>query len=263
MRFITITLIVHAPDPRTGRQKSTQERFQEVIGNARLAEDLGFDGFGVGERHERPFISSSPTVVLSHVAALTSRIRLFTAVTTLSLLDPVRAFEDYATLDHLSGGRLELIIGKGNGAAQRDLFQVTPEDQWDRNAESYEVFRRLWRDNKITYDTKFRPALTGAEVWPRPLQHPIRVWHGSATHSVLHLHADAGGLTDAQHRASLELFQSSIAPVLRREIPDPPWGWGGGPVGDHTAPAPAASSPAGPARDAGDRAAIPPVATTG
>ena len=181
MRFITITLIVHAPDPHTGEQKSTQERFREVIGNARLAEELGFDGFGVGERHERPFISSSPTVVLSHVAARTTRIRLFTAVTTLSLLDPVRAFEDYATLDHLSGGRLELIIGKGNGAAQRDLFHVTPEDQWDRNAESYEVFRRLWRDNKITYETKFRPPLTEAEVWPRPLQRPIRVWHGSAT----------------------------------------------------------------------------------
>jgi alkanesulfonate monooxygenase SsuD/methylene tetrahydromethanopterin reductase-like flavin-dependent oxidoreductase (luciferase family) len=359
MRFITITLIVHAPDPRTGEQKSTQDRFLEVIGNARLAEELGFDGFGVGERHERPFISSSPTVVLSHIAARTARIRLFTAVTTLSLLDPVRAFEDYATLDHLSGGRLELIIGKGNGAAQRDLFQVTPEDQWDRNAESYEVFRRLWRDNTITYQTKFRPPLTEAEVWPRPLQRPIRVWHGSATskasvdlaarygdplfsanvtnpiepyaeliryyrerwahyghdpaaiavgagtagyyaernsqdaidayapvfagylafqqrlgvqpvfptledfierssaligspaqviekvhryheqlgHSVLHLHADAGGLTDAQHRASLELFQSDIAPVLRREIPDPPWGWGGGPIGDDAVPA--------------------------
>ncbi len=75
MRFITITLIVHAPDPRTGEQKSTQERFREVIGNARLAEELGFDGFGVGERHERPFISSSPTVVLSHIAARTTRIR--------------------------------------------------------------------------------------------------------------------------------------------------------------------------------------------
>jgi alkanesulfonate monooxygenase SsuD/methylene tetrahydromethanopterin reductase-like flavin-dependent oxidoreductase (luciferase family) len=181
MRFITITLIVHAADPHTGEQKSTQERFREVIGNARLAEELGFDGFGVGERHERPFISSAPAVVLSHVAALTTRIRLFTAVTTLSLLDPVRAFEDYATLDHLSGGRLELIIGKGNGAAQRGLFHVTPEDQWDRNAESYEVFRR--------------------------------------------------------HRASLELFQSDIAPVLRREIPDPPWGWGGGPVSDDAVPA--------------------------
>src|SRR4051795_8572998 len=133
MRFITITLIVHAPDPVTGEQKSTQDRLQEVLGNALLAEELGFDGFGVGERHERPFISSSPPVVLSHIAALTSRIRLFTAVTTLSLLDPVRAFEDYSTLDHLSGGRLELMIGKGNGTAQAELFNVTVADQWERN----------------------------------------------------------------------------------------------------------------------------------
>ncbi|WP_432841651.1 LLM class flavin-dependent oxidoreductase [Dactylosporangium sp. CA-092794] len=352
MKFITITLIVHAPDPVTGAQQSTHDRFVEVLDNARLAEELGFDGFGVGERHERPFISSSPTVVLSHIAALTKRIRLFTAVTTLSLLDPVRAFEDYATLDHLSQGRLDLIIGKGNGAAQRDLFNVTPEDQWDRNAESYEVFRSLWHENKITYGTKFRPPLTDAEVWPRPYQRPIRIWHGSATsresvdlaarygdplfsanvtnpidpyaelidyyrerwahyghdpklitigagtagyyatrnsqdaietyrpvfagylkfaerlgvvpvfptledfverssaligspaqvidkvhryherfgHQVLHLHADAGGLTDAQHRDSLELFQAEIAPVLRREIPDPPLGWEPGPI---------------------------------
>jgi alkanesulfonate monooxygenase SsuD/methylene tetrahydromethanopterin reductase-like flavin-dependent oxidoreductase (luciferase family) len=352
MKFLNISLIVHAPDPITGVQKSTQARFQEVIDNALLAEELGFDGFGVGERHERPFISSSPTVVLSHLAALTRQIRLFTAVTTLSLLDPVRAYEDYATLDHLAGGRLELIIGKGNGAAQRELFQVTPEDQWDRNAESFEVFRQLWRNNKVTADTKFRPALFEAEVWPRPYQQPIRVWHGSATsresvdlaarygdplfsanvtnpiepyaelvryyrerwsfyghdpalatvgagsagyyaernsqdaiaayrpvfegylgfqkrlgvepvfatledfverssaligsphqviekvhryyeqfgHSVLHLHADAGGLRDAQHRRSLELFQSDIAPTLRRDIPDPPWDWGPAPL---------------------------------
>jgi alkanesulfonate monooxygenase SsuD/methylene tetrahydromethanopterin reductase-like flavin-dependent oxidoreductase (luciferase family) len=181
VKFLAITLIVHAPDPVTGVRKSTQDRFREVIGNALLAEELGFDGFGVGERHERPFISSSPPVVLSHLAALTRRIRLFTAVTTLSLLDPVRAYEDYATLDHLSQGRLELIIGKGNGTAQRELFHVTPEDQWDRNAESYEVFRRIWRQDKVTYPTRFRPELTGAEVWPRPLQQPVRVWHGSAT----------------------------------------------------------------------------------
>ncbi|MFI6335561.1 LLM class flavin-dependent oxidoreductase [Streptomyces sp. NPDC050535] len=348
MKFLAITLIVHAPDPVTGVRKPTNARFREVIDNALLAEELGFDGFGVGERHERPFISSSPPVVLSHIAALTSRIRLFTAVTTLSLLDPVRAYEDYATLDHLSGGRLELIIGKGNGAAQRELFQVTPEDQWERNAESYEVFRQIWRQDKVTAATRFRPELSEAEVWPRPFQQPVRVWHGSATskesvdlaarygdplfsanvtnpiepyaelirhyrerweyyghdpariavgagsagyyaartsqeavaayrpvfegqlafqkalglepvfptledyverssaligspqqviekvhryherfgHTVQHLQADASGLTGAQHRASLELFQSEIAPVLRREIPDPPFAWG-------------------------------------
>ncbi|MEV0123867.1 LLM class flavin-dependent oxidoreductase [Streptomyces sp. NPDC050703] len=348
MKFLAITLIVHRPDPITGVHKPTHDRFREVLDNALLAEELGFDGFGVGERHERPFISSSPTVVLSHIAALTRRIRLFTAVTTLSLLDPVRAYEDYATLDHLSGGRLELIIGKGNGAAQRELFHVTPEDQWDRNAESYEVFRQIWRQDKVTAATRFRPPLTDAEVWPRPYQRPVRVWHGSATskesvdlaarygdplfsanvtnpiepyaeliryyrerwefhghdpariavgagtagllvtrtsqealkayrpifestlafhkqsglpvvfetvedfverssaligspqqvtdkvhryheqfgHTVLHLQADANGLTDAQHRASLQLFQSDVAPVLRRDIPDPPFVWG-------------------------------------
>ncbi|MFE9680932.1 LLM class flavin-dependent oxidoreductase [Streptomyces sp. NPDC006285] len=362
MKFLAITLIVHAPDPVTGVQKSTNERFREVIDNALLAEELGFDGFGVGERHERPFISSSPPVVLSHIAALTSRIRLFTAVTTLSLLDPVRAYEDYATLDHLSAGRLDLIIGKGNGTAQRELFHVTPEDQWDRNAESYELFRRIWRQDKVSASPRFRPGLADAEVWPRPLQQPVRVWHGSATsqesvdlaarygdplfsanvthpiepyaalvrhyrerwkhyghdpglavvgagtaghyvartsqeaiaayrpvfegylafqqrlgvepvfatledfverssaligspqqvidkvhryheqfgHSVLHLHADAGGLTHAQHRASLELFQSDIAPVLRRDLPDPPFPWA--PV--IARPEPASASPA-------------------
>ncbi len=347
MRFLLITLILHAPDPASGAVPSTSERFRQVLDSALLAEELGFDGFGVGERHERPFISSSPPVVLSHIAALTSRIRLFTAVTTLSLLDPVRAYEDYATLDHLSNGRLELIIGKGNGAAQRELFHVTADDQWERNAESYELFRRIWRNPSVTANPRFRPALQDAEIWPRPLQQPIRVWHGSATsresvdlaarygdplfsanvtnpigpyaeliryyrerwahyghdpalaavgagtagylaartsqaaiaayrpvfagylefqqrlgiepvfatledfverssaligspqqvidkvyryhgqlgHSVLHLSAEPGGLDAAQHRASLELFQSDIAPVLRRDIPDPPWPW--------------------------------------
>ena len=349
MKFLTISLIVHAPDPVTGVQVSTTERFRQVVDAAVLAEELGFDGFGVGERHERPFLSSAPTVVLSHIAAKTSRIKLFTAVTTLSLLDPVRAYEDYATLDHLSGGRLELIIGKGNGSAQRELFDVTPEDQWERNAEAYELFRRIWRQDKVTATPKFRPALRDAEVWPRPLQQPIRVWHGSATskesvdlaarygdplfsanvtnpiepyaeliryyrerwefhghdparavvgagtagfyaaatsqealrgyapvfaghlamwkrlgvepvfptledfaerssaligspqqiiekvhryheqfgHTVMHLQAEPSGLTETQHRASLERFQAEIAPELRRAIPDPPWEWDG------------------------------------
>ena len=345
MKFLAITLITHVPNPVTGAKISTRDRLRQVIEGAQLAEELGFDGYGVGERHERPFISSAPPVVLSHIAALTERIRLFTAVTTLSLLDPVRAYEDYATLDNLSGGRLELIIGKGNGSAQRELFHVTTEDQWARNAESYELFRRLWREDKVTWSGRFRPELREAEVWPKPLQQPIRVWHGSATstdsvdlaarygdplfsanvtnpiepyaelidyyrerwafygndpadavigagsaglyvarnsqdaidtyrplfeasralqiklglapvfdtvedfvlrssaligspeqvldklhryherfgHTVQHVPADAAGLTEAQHRDSLELFQNEVASLLRKEIPDPPW----------------------------------------
>jgi alkanesulfonate monooxygenase SsuD/methylene tetrahydromethanopterin reductase-like flavin-dependent oxidoreductase (luciferase family) len=181
MKFLVLTLIANGPDPVTGRTPTPNARLHRVVENAVQAEEVGFDGYAVGERHERPFFSSAPPVVLSHIAARTSRITLFTGVTTLSLLDPVRAYEDYATLDHLADGRLELIIGKGNGAAQAQLFHVTAQDQWDRNAEGYELFRRLWREERTTWEGRFRPALTDAETWPPPRQRPVRVWHGSAT----------------------------------------------------------------------------------
>jgi alkanesulfonate monooxygenase SsuD/methylene tetrahydromethanopterin reductase-like flavin-dependent oxidoreductase (luciferase family) len=181
VKFLLITLIAHQPDPVTGEKKRPADRLREVIDAAVLAEELGFDGFAVGERHEDPFISSSPPVLLSNIAARTSHIGLFTAVTTLSLLDPVRAFEDYSTLDNLSGGRLELIIGKGNGAAQAELFHVTTADQWDRNREGYELFRMLWDSERVTWSGRFRPPLVDAKALPRPLQQKIRIWHGSAT----------------------------------------------------------------------------------
>jgi alkanesulfonate monooxygenase SsuD/methylene tetrahydromethanopterin reductase-like flavin-dependent oxidoreductase (luciferase family) len=181
MKFLLITLITHVPDPVTGEKKSPADRLRDVIDAAILAEELGYDGFAVGERHEDPFISSSPPVVLSNIAARTSTIGLFTGVTTLSLLDAVRAFEDYSTLDNLSGGRLELIIGKGNGAAQAELFHVTTADQWDRNREGYELFRLLWASENVTWSGRFRPSLVNAKALPRPLQDEIRIWHGSAT----------------------------------------------------------------------------------
>jgi alkanesulfonate monooxygenase SsuD/methylene tetrahydromethanopterin reductase-like flavin-dependent oxidoreductase (luciferase family) len=181
VKFLLITLITHQPDPASGEKKSPAERLRDVVDAAVLAEELGFDGFAVGERHEDPFISSSPPVVLSNIAARTSKIGLFTGVTTLSLLDPVRAFEDYSTLDNLSGGRLELIIGKGNGAAQAELFHVTTADQWDRNREGYELFRTLWESDDVTWSGRFRPALVNAKALPRPLQKRLRIWHGSAT----------------------------------------------------------------------------------
>lgn len=176
-----MTLISHLPDAATGVRASAATRLRDVIEAAVRAEELGFDGFAVGERHEDPFISSSPPVVLSNIAARTSTIGLFTAVTTLSLLDPVRAFEDYSTLDNLSGGRLELMIGKGNGAAQAELFHVTTDDQWERNREGYELLRALRSSSGVTWSGRFRPALTAAKALPRPLQDRIRIWHGSAT----------------------------------------------------------------------------------
>src|SRR5690625_7985139 len=110
MKFLLLTLIVHAPDPITGRQVSTQQRLQDVVEQAVVAEELGYDGFAVGERHERPFISSSPPGILSHIAAKTRTMRLFTGVTTLSLLDPARACVEYATFDHRAQGRFDLMM---------------------------------------------------------------------------------------------------------------------------------------------------------
>ncbi|MFC0451707.1 LLM class flavin-dependent oxidoreductase [Rhodococcus jostii] len=181
MKFLLMSLITHQPDPVTGEKIGTATRLQEVVDSAVLAEQLGYHGFAVGERHEHPFLSSSPPVVLSAIAARTSTLQLWTAVTTLSLLDPVRAFEDYSTLDNLSGGRLQLIIGKGNGSAQAALFHVTPDDQWDRNREGYELFRQLWESEDVTWEGTFRPSLEHAVALPRPLQPRIRIWHGSAT----------------------------------------------------------------------------------
>jgi len=188
VKFIGSDLIANGPDPLTGTTPSETERFREVVANAVLYEQLGFDGFSVGERHHPPFLSSSPPVVLSYIAARTSRIRLFTGVTLLSALDPVRVAEDYATLDHLSGGRIELVIGKGNGPEQTELFGVPREQAWTTLEENYRLLRRLWTEEKVSWappadkPTIRRVPLTDATTRPRPLQKPPRVWHGSATH---------------------------------------------------------------------------------
>lgn len=181
MRFCTYTLLDTSSDPVTGVARSQTEAFEHVARQAEWAEELGFDAFGVGERHAQRFVSSSPPVVLAHVAARTSRIRLMTTVTVLSLLDPVRVAEDYATLDHLSGGRLDVVIGKGNDPDQNALFGYDLDGQWERNAEKYELLRRLWREDRVTWSGRFRPPLVDATTQPRPLQQPIPVWHGSAS----------------------------------------------------------------------------------
>lgn len=181
MKFLLLSLITHHPDPVTGEWLTPSERIREVVDIAVLAEQFGFEGFAVGERHEKPFLASSPPVVLAHIAARTEVLELWTGVTTLSLLDPVRAFEDYSTLDNLSDGRLRLMIGKGNGTAQADLFHVTPDDQWERNREGYELFRALWENETVTWEGRFRPPLADAVTVPRPLQKRLTIWHGSAT----------------------------------------------------------------------------------
>lgn len=179
MKVVALTLLSHR-DPSV----SARDRLLAAGDLAVTVEELGLDGFAVGEHHNAGFVASSPAVVLAHVAARTSRVRLLTGVTVLSLLDPVRVAEEYATLDQLSGGRLDLIIGKGNTELQSRVFGYTNDDQWERLTEKYELLRRLWREEDVHWSGTYRPALDGVTTYPRPLQSPPRTWHGSATSRV-------------------------------------------------------------------------------
>jgi alkanesulfonate monooxygenase SsuD/methylene tetrahydromethanopterin reductase-like flavin-dependent oxidoreductase (luciferase family) len=181
MRFQVLDILPHIENPVTGRLVSSAERYAQALTAARRAEELGYDAVALGERHAGPFLSSGVTVLLGAIAAATSRVRIQTGVCVLSILDPVRVAEDYATIDQLSRGRLELVIGKGNEARQLPLFGVEPGQQWDQLAEKYELLRRLWREENVTWAGVFRAPLRDATTLPRPFAGAPRVWHGSAT----------------------------------------------------------------------------------
>ncbi|MFC5449333.1 LLM class flavin-dependent oxidoreductase [Paenibacillus aestuarii] len=181
MKFALFSLVMNIPNAVTGQMLTTQQKFQNIVQQAMLAEQLGFDAYGIGERHGPPFLSASPPVLLTAIAARTNAIRLLTTVTVLSVLDPVRVAEDYATLDHLSGGRFEMIIGKGNDPRHYPLFGITEEEQWDSLAERYALLKRLWSEEQVTWAGKYRPPLNEVTVLPKPYQPQIPVWHGSAS----------------------------------------------------------------------------------
>lgn len=181
MKFTALSLIINSPDPATGAVLSQHEKLASVLAQADLVEELGYDAYQIGERHGAPFLCSSPAVLLTAVAARTQRIRLLTGVTVLSIHDPVRVAEEYALLDHVSDGRLELVIAKGNHAPHYATFGLDPAEQWDVLAEKYELLRRLWAEEDVTWSGRYREPLSAVTTQPRPFQPTIRIWHGSAT----------------------------------------------------------------------------------
>lgn len=153
-----LSLIAHAPHPLTRHLPSPAERFEELIGTGVVAERPGFDAYAVGERPAGPFLPSRPSVVLGALAARTSAIRPPTGVTVVAILDPVRVAEDFATLDQISRGRIELVVGKGAEAGHFALFGLDEERRWDLQKEQYELLRRLWTEEGVDQEGEFRPA---------------------------------------------------------------------------------------------------------
>ena len=153
-------------------------RLRQLVEQIQHADDVGLDTFGVGEHHRRDFLDSAPEVILAAAATRTQRIRLTSAVKVLSADDPVRVFQSFATLDLLSAGRAEMIVGRGSFIDAFPLFGYRLEDYDDLFAEKLDLLLKI-RDNEyVQWSGKFRPALTGQGVYPRPVQNPLPIWLG-------------------------------------------------------------------------------------
>ncbi|SDQ36263.1 LLM class flavin-dependent oxidoreductase [Quadrisphaera sp. DSM 44207] len=180
MQFGVFTVGDVTPDPTTGRTPSEAERIKAMVTIARHAEEVGLDVFATGEHHNPPFVPSSPTTMLGHIAALTQRLVLSTSTTLITTNDPVKIAEDYAMLQHLADGRVDLMLGRGNTAPVYGWFGQDLRESVPLTVENYQLLRRLWEEEVVDWSGRFRTPLRGFTATPRPLDGvPPFVWHGS------------------------------------------------------------------------------------
>ncbi|MDF2725806.1 MAG: class flavin-dependent oxidoreductase [Paenibacillus sp.] len=173
------TFVETTPDAHTGEVISHAQRLREVVEEIVLADRVGLDVFGVGEHHRKDFAASNPAVVLAAAAAQTKRIRLTSAVTVLSSADPVRVFQDFATLDGISNGRAEIMAGRGSFIESFPLFGYDLNDYDELFEEKLGLLLQLCQSEHVTWQGKHRPAIGNLGVYPRPVQNPLPVWIGS------------------------------------------------------------------------------------
>jgi probable LLM family oxidoreductase len=212
MQFGVFTFGDLTPNPQTGRALSAGERLREVLAQAKLADELGLDVFAVGEHHRLDFAVSSTPVVLAAIAQATRRIRLASAVTILSTADPVKVYEDFATVDLLSDGRAEIIAGRGIFTESFPLFGYDLAEQDALFAEKLDLLLQLDKADNITWQGRYRSALNDAQIPPRPVQRPLPVWIGTggAKGSV----ERAGRLGLPLALANISLPPAKLAPLM-------------------------------------------------
>ena len=157
---------------------SSSERLQRLVEQIEYADQIGLDVFGVGEHHRHGFLDSAPAVILGAAAARTKHIRLTSAVTVLSAADPVRIFQEFATLDLLSQGRAEMVVGRGSFIEAFPLFGLKLDDYDTLFSEKLELLLKIRENEHVHWSGKYRPALTGQGIYPRPLQNPLPIWIG-------------------------------------------------------------------------------------
>lgn len=173
------------PDPETGNTISHGDRLRQVLEEIELAEQVGLDVYGIGEHHRPDFAASSPAIVLATAAGRTSRIRLIPAVIILSSADPVRTYQDFATLDLLSSGRAELLVGRGSFIESFPLFGYSLADYDELFAEKLDLLLLIHENERVTWSGRFRPPIDDQPVYPRHEQLPISVAVGGTPASVI------------------------------------------------------------------------------
>jgi len=165
-------------DPVTGKTTKPADRLHQLLDEIELADKVGLDLFGIGEHHRAEFLDSAPAVILAAAASRTKNIRLTSAVTVLSAADPVRVFQEFATLDLISNGRAEIVAGRGSFIESFPLFGFDVEDYDSLFAEKLELLLNIREHTHVHWSGKHRPALTGQAIYPRPLQNPLPIWVG-------------------------------------------------------------------------------------
>jgi len=165
-------------EPATGVTLSPVERMDNLLEEIVLADQVGLDVFGIGEHHRSEFVDSAPSVILAAAAARTKNIRLTSAVTVLSAADPIRIFQEFATLDLVSHGRAEIVAGRGSSIEAFPLFGFDLEDYDSLFSEKLELLLKIRENIQVYWTGRHRPPLTGQAVYPRPLQNPLPVWVG-------------------------------------------------------------------------------------
>jgi probable LLM family oxidoreductase len=170
------TFVEDTLDPTTGKSIGAEKRLEHLIEEAVLADEVGLDVFGVGEHHRVEYVASAPAVILAAIATRTKRIRLTSAVTVLSSDDPVRVFQDFATVDLLSNGRAEIMAGRGSFIESFPLFGYSLEDYDSLFTDHLDLLLKIRESERVTWRGRHRPPIENLAVYPRPVQNPLPVW---------------------------------------------------------------------------------------
>ncbi|MGP3939249.1 MULTISPECIES: CE1758 family FMN-dependent luciferase-like monooxygenase [Streptomyces] len=220
MHFGIFTVGDVTTDPTTGTTPTEAERIRATVAIARKAEEVGLDVFATGEHHNPPFVPSSPTTLLGYIAGQTERIILSTSTTLITTNDPVKIAEDFSVLQHLSGGRTDVMLGRGNTGPVYPWFGQDIRQAVPLTVEYYGLLRRLWREEVVDWEGKLRSSLQGFTLVPRPLDDvPPFVWHGSIrTPEVAELAAYFGDGFFANHIFWPTSHTQSMVQMYRRRF---------------------------------------------